>query len=336
MSGGGVRPHPFPKHGRIGRSQLQDLTRRIVSAFGVCAIILGMFEGPIRPVKAEIHGPPDLRSPPAAARFSPTNWQAAAPKPRPGLSDEEEGPTIERVSGEDKGPRVPEPMVFDLVRPLGARRGEAEANTLGIVPLARTAGTVDEAPDPLGLVRPSPDVQGFEWAPEVEFVVRDGVAVELELPLENARLEAYKAAGQLTFGTAFEDRMIHGLQTIVQYDIGPKVWTTSLLYLLAVRMDPVWSVMAMVGGRREIGGDVGAQRTEALTNVTLFADVSDRMVLGVETNVGRVINGSSAVLVMPQIHYEVDPHWMIQAGIGVRVTRDFTLPEIGFRLIREF
>jgi hypothetical protein len=32
--------------------------------------------------------------------------------------------TIERASGEEKGPRIAEPMVFDLIRPLGAKRGE--------------------------------------------------------------------------------------------------------------------------------------------------------------------------------------------------------------------
>lgn len=43
--------------------------------------------------------------------------------------------TIERVSGEERGPRIPEPMVFDLVRPLGAKRGEGEINVLGMIPL---------------------------------------------------------------------------------------------------------------------------------------------------------------------------------------------------------
>ncbi|MEW6246387.1 MAG: hypothetical protein AB1555_06720 [Nitrospirota bacterium] len=38
------------------------------------------------------------------------------------LEEEREPETMERVSGEEKGPRIPEPMVFDLVRPLGATR----------------------------------------------------------------------------------------------------------------------------------------------------------------------------------------------------------------------
>ncbi|MCC6964995.1 MAG: hypothetical protein IT391_01760 [Nitrospira sp.] len=69
-------------------------------------------------------------------------------------------------------------MVFDLVRPLGARRGEVEFNTLGLVPLTRKTRKVDDVTDLLGLVRRSPDTQGVEWAPEAEFVLTDGIALE--------------------------------------------------------------------------------------------------------------------------------------------------------------
>lgn len=81
---------------------------------------------------------------------------------------DEAPPAIERVSGEEKGPRVPEPMVFDLVRPLGALKGTVEINSLGMIPLSRTIRKVDGATDPLGLVRRSPDRRGVEWAPEIE------------------------------------------------------------------------------------------------------------------------------------------------------------------------
>lgn len=244
--------------------------------------------------------------------------------------------TIERVSGEEKGPRIPEPMVFDLVRPLGAKRGEAEFNTLGRIPLMRKARRVDDVSDPLGFVRRSQDRQGIEWAPEIEYVLTDGLAVEFELPLENVSVEAYKAAGQATFGTLWDHRFIHGAQVIAQYNIDPRFWTTTWLYLAGFRIDKTWSVLGMFGPRFEHGSSNGGFHKELLSNVTLFADVTNRMVAGVETNFWQVLGGHSAVLVMPQVHYEVDFHWMIQGGIGVRITNDLTLPEIGFRLIREF
>lgn len=244
--------------------------------------------------------------------------------------------TIERVSGEERGPRIPEPMVFDLIRPLGAKRGEAEVNTLGMVPLSRKTGRVNNTPDPLGLVRRSPDRQGIEWAPEIEYAIRDGLAVEFELPLENGYLEAYKGAGQVTFGTAFDHHFIHGAQAIVQYDLEPKLWTATWLYLAGVRLDETWTVFGMFGPRHEIGPVTGGRKVELLSNVTVFADVTDRVVAGVETNVGQVVGGSTSLLVMPQIHYELGMFWMLQAGVGARFTSGLTLPEVGFRLIREF
>lgn len=244
--------------------------------------------------------------------------------------------TIERVSGEEKGPRIAEPMVFDLIRPLGAKRGEAEVNVLGLVPLSNQSKRVDNVSDPLGLVRRSADRKGIEWAPEIEYAVCDGIAVEFELPMENAQLEAYKGAGQVTFGTAFDHRFIHGAQVIVQYDRHPSLWTTTLLYLAGYRFDETWSVFGMFGSRAEVVGDVQDKTVELLANVTLFADVTDRVVAGIETNTSQAFDGHTEVLVMPQLHYEIDRHWMIQVGVGARFTTGFVLPEAGFRLIREF
>jgi hypothetical protein len=252
------------------------------------------------------------------------------------MDQSDEDDTIERVSGEERGPRIPEPMVFDLVRPLGARRGEAEVNVLGLVPLRRRAGRVDNAPGSLGLLRRSPDPRRIEWAPEIEYTIRDGLAVEFEVPMEDGHLEAYKGAGQITFGTAFDHHFIHGAQAIVQYDVEPKLWTATWLYLAGIRLDEIWSVFSMTGARHEIGAVSGGRKVELLSNVSLFADVTDRMVAGVEANIAQVLGGSLSLLIMPQIHYEVGAFWMLQAGAGARVTSGFTLPEIGFRLIREF
>lgn len=244
--------------------------------------------------------------------------------------------TIERVSGEVKGPRIAEPMVFDLIRPLGAKRGEAEVNVLGLVPLSNQSKRVDNVSDPLGLVRRSADRKGIEWAPEIEYALCDGIAVEFEVPMEKAQLEAYKGAGQVTFGTAFDHRFIHGAQVIVQYDRHPGLWTTTLLYLAGFRFDETWSVFGMFGTRAEVVGDVQNKTVELLANVTLLADVTDRVVAGIETNTSQAFDGHTEVLLMPQLHYEIDRHWMIQVGVGARFTTGFVLPEAGFRVIREF
>ncbi len=301
------------------------------------------------PARADVYGPVPLFTSEPLVHSSriPAHWWSPAQltpfsgrpydlRSRLWTNQVEDEETIERVSGEEKGPRIPEPMVFDLVRPLGAKRGEGEANVLGIVPLGRKSRTVDDAADPLGLVRRSPDTQGLEWAPEIEYTVRDGLAIEFELPMENATVEAYKAAGQATFGTLWDHRFIHGTQVIAQYDRDPGLWTTTWLYLAGYRFDETWSVFGMFGPRFEHGSQIGGRNTEILSNVTVFADISERLVAGVETNFGQVLQGSATLLVMPQVHYEVGFRWMVQGGVGFRVTTDVVLPEVGFRLIREF
>ena len=83
---------------------------------------------------------------------------------------------------QDGAPGIPEPMVFDLVRPLGGKKGELEANVLGLIPLRRRAGAIDQVPDPLGLVPQSRRSAAIELSPEIEYAVRDGVALELRCP----------------------------------------------------------------------------------------------------------------------------------------------------------
>ena len=36
------------------------------------------------------------------------------------------------------------------------------------------------------------------------------------------------------------------------------------------------------------------------------------------------------------LHYQIDRYWMLQTGVGARFTTGATLPEAGFRIIREF
>lgn len=249
---------------------------------------------------------------------------------------EVEIPTIERVSGEAKGPRIPEPMVFDLVRPLGAKKGEWEVNALALIPLNRKSETIDEVADPSGLVRRSSDKRGVEWAPEIEFVLADGMALEFELPMENSNLEAYKVAGQWTFGTTLQNRFIHGTQGIVQYSVDSKLWSTALLYVAGFRFDPTWSILGMFGARRFTNGAPGGSDVEVLGNLTLFADLHGRLVAGIEANLNQVVGGDTAFLLMPQLHYEISQHWMLQAGGGAQFTSAFIVPQLGFRLIREF
>ena len=240
------------------------------------------------------------------------------------------------VGAQNGAPDIPEPMVFDLVRPLGAKKGELEANVLGLIPLRRRAQAIDQVPDPLGLVPQSRRSAAVELSPEIEYAVRDGLALEFEMPLEKTRIAALKPAVQWTFGTAFNNRFIHGIQVIMQYEFQPRLWAPTAVYIAGLRIDRTWSVMGIVGARGEIGEKTRADHTELLANLNIFADLNERLTTGLELNFGQLINGGTALLLMPQAHYELKDHWILQGGVGARVTRNLTTPDIAFRVIREF
>lgn len=230
-------------------------------------------------------------------------------------------------------PRIPEPMVFDLVRPLGARQGELEVNTLAIFPLTSYRSRRPPVTDPFGFTPLSRDRTGIEWAPEIEYAIADGLAVEFELPFEDAHLEAYKFAGQYTFGTALQDQLIHGAQAIVQPTVNLSEWDLTLLYLLGFRFDETWSALAMVGARTAVGNSEFEERTTVLFNFSLFADVAQELTVGFESNYSRNLRGEATLLLMPQVHWELTDHLMLQSGFGVGFTVPEVIPAFSLRLI---
>lgn len=212
------------------------------------------------------------------------------------------------------GPVVPEPMVFDLVRPLHARAGEAEMNVLALVNSDRV-----------------------DWAPEVEIALDHGFAIEFELPMEDNRLESYKLALQQTIGTAFDDQLIHGLHGILEYERETHVWRPTLVHVTGVRIDETWSTLTMIGGRTRIGGNPGRARTDFLLNASLFADLSEALVFGIESNLAVPLGDNRVeLLLMPQFHVELGENLQLQAGYGTRHLGRTVRGEAGVRLIWEF
>lgn len=194
-------------------------------------------------------------------------------------------------------PHVPEPMVFDLVRGLGARQWEVEANTLFMLPL-------------------DPNDWEMSWAPEIELALADGFAIELELPMRDDQVDALKTAAQLTFGTAADGRFIHGTQAIVEHELAHDATQTSLLYLAGVELDPTWSLLVMAGFRTTFAEPIEQFRMETLVNMSLFARVASWMVLGLEANYADDFERGRELLVMPQAHLKIGDHLRWQLGVG--------------------
>jgi hypothetical protein len=212
---------------------------------------------------------------------------------------------------------VPEPMVFDLVRPLGAKKGELEVNTLAVFPWRSVNRTTDR--DPFGSGQTTLDRGEIEWAPEIEFAFADGWAIEFELPFEGSKLEVYKLALQGTFGTAFDNHYIHGFQVIVEPTVEWRRWNSTLLYLGGIRFDEQWSALVMFGGRMDLAGRDSSETFERLVNASLFKEVREDLVLGTEVNVAVGNRGRNQTLFTPQAHYDLNRHIQLQSGIGLGI-----------------
>lgn len=210
-------------------------------------------------------------------------------------------------------PDIAEPMVFDLVRPLGAKRGELEINALAQRNLSGPNRAV-------------------EWAPEIEYAVADGFAVELELPLSGRRVTDYKLGLQQTFGLINNGRGIHGVQYLGLWNREHRRWDSSLLYVIGNRFGPRTSTLTMIGV-----GDVGAagpQTRAFLLNHTSFYDVGDRTVAGVEVNLR--IGHERSTLIMPQVQQDLGERFQLQAGLGAsRHDGDSWRPRAGIRVVRQ-
>lgn len=126
--------------------------------------------------------------------------------------------------------QIPEPLVFDLVRPLGARRGEIEVNTLFVQPLTGRQ-------------------RKLQWAPEVEIAFAEGHAIEFELPVEGVEVESYKLALQSKFPARRSPRFTHGWQGIVEKGRHDFAWDTSQLYVTGLRWHENWSMLSLHGPR---------------------------------------------------------------------------------------
>jgi hypothetical protein len=191
---------------------------------------------------------------------------------------------------------LPEPMNFDLIRPLGARRGELESNVL-VTMRRRRDGSI--AP--------------LSWAPEVEWAIVDNFAVELELPMTNLQVDTIKAAAQWTAPSP-SARFQHGIQIIYERFLHETATEATALYLAGRRVGAL-SLFAMAGAR--LGTGVMGHN-EILLNPSAFVDVHKDITLGVETNAAIATHGGHhSAQVLGQVHWQVARRLRVQVGGGV-------------------
>jgi len=192
---------------------------------------------------------------------------------------------------------IPEPMVFDMVRGLGAEAGELEVNVLAIAPIQ----------DPFVLV----------WAPEIEWAFVDGQAIEVELGFDNVTLHALKLAYQGTAYASEDGRFATGYQLIVEGGPTDESMETFLLHVLALRLAPPLSLVWLVGAsaKAELAASAPVSSAAFIGNVTLFYALIERLVLGIEVNV-EASDGLDLLRFVPQAHIQIDNRFRLQIGGG--------------------
>ena len=177
------------------------------------------------------------------------------------------------------------------------------------------------------------DSRPVKWAPEVEYVIGGGVALEFELPFQDGELEAYKFVGQVTLGPPLRGRFLQGVQFITEKVRGQDIGELTLLYVPVVRFTERWSALAMLGVKTEVGGQAHSGET-LLVNASVFFEPTPTTAAGVELNFSND-DAHSELLVMPQLHHQIGRHWAIQVGIGAEIDEQRSHATAAFRLIWE-
>ena len=186
----------------------------------------------------------------------------------------------------------PEPMVFDLVDPIDAKKGELEINALLDI---------------------SPRAGELRWSPEIEYTFMDGHSIELELPIENDFLQQYKISLQGSFGKLAKGRMLHGWQAIGRRKNDEKVFAAEILYLNDYKFSDTWSMMNMLGVRHTGLGKSG--EFVGLLNNSLFYSYSKHLALGIELN-SEIEERRWRYRLTPQLQYVFNKHSILQVGGG--------------------
>ncbi len=213
-------------------------------------------------------------------------------------------------------PSVPEPMVIDFVRGLGARRGELEANVLAVVRLEE--GRL-----------------GLAWAPEVEWAFADGWAAEVELPFHDLALESVKLALQGTLAVTHGGSAVHGMQFIGEVGVAEPEVTLTGYYLASARLTPRLSANLLAGPAVRLAPGELAQ-VHGLLSPSLFADLSPGFTVGGEAQLLLSSRKGLSASLMPQLRWRPHHAFIVQLGLGLTVDGAGVSPIAGSRVAVEF
>ncbi|WCL49991.1 hypothetical protein [Leptospira sp. GIMC2001] len=229
---------------------------------------------------------------------------------------------------------VPEPLNFDLIRNLGAKKGEIEGNILTTT--SKGNATI--------------------YSPEIEYAFLDNHAVELEIAMEESFLKEGKFAYQWTMGTIGYYQ--HGIQTIAKLSKKGNGETYTALYLSAYKLNDSISFLMMNGfetfsGKSYQGLNVNihdrynleepkipknVKSNRYLWNGNLFYDMDETWIFGLEINYRTDFKKESEIVILPNTKYHLTKHTSFHLGLGLNQELDNKIykPIFVIRAIVEF
>ena len=237
--------------------------------------------------------------------------------PRSADTDEDNVPDqLERQLGTDPAsaadlPSIPEPLYIDLIRNLGSRRGELEANVLATTRFER-----------------SPAVT---WGAEIEYVVARNLAVELELPMRDGKVEALKGGFQTRVASTDNRRLEVGLLGVGYHLLAERRTVVEPSAVIAVRFTPAVHGLTIVGPTASAGAG-GPLRVGAMLHPSLFYQASRKLTFGLELGHRSRQEEGRASYSLPQVHLNVARRAKVQLGAGMAFEQKRVAPLVATRL----
>jgi hypothetical protein len=178
-----------------------------------------------------------------------------------------------------------EPLFVDLARPIDSKKGQLEVNSL-------CYGKSKVA-----------------CAPEIEYVVEDGLGLELELPINhNGQLESVKTAVQKRLNSdQISKRYDHGFQVIGEKNLRGHGSSLTLFYISGYNKGDI-SLVTLNGFKKT------SEHYSLLLNSTLYKNFNQNFAYGIEVNYDQ--KGDFRYRILPQIKIHFSEKYELQGGVG--------------------
>lgn len=191
-----------------------------------------------------------------------------------------------------------EPLFIDLVRPIASQKGNLEMNALCYGKNGKIL-----------------------CAPEIEYVISNGFAVEFEVPMEGIHAEALKFAVQKQINShPFSKDYDHAIQVLTEKSLHNEPTYSALFYVSGYHNNN-FSIVAMNGLSTASGVN------SLVNNIALYHNHTQKLAYGIEYNFAA--KGETKHRILPQIKYDMNCGLEVQLGVGTQNRK----PLIAGRLI---